>query len=205
MADSNSSLYFWTNKWLAEGSLRSLIAGPLRQDEGCLKIRKVRVGNNWNFSGCSFHFPPNILNLLKVVPFPLCSTCDDKIVWVSSPSGAFEAKNAYILAEGISTHQPHFARSWIWKLDSLPKIQHFFWKCLWQSIPTKEVFASCGFMGNVTCQLCNDEMESIIHLLRDCPYAKAFWERSRASNFVQNFFSLDLPSWLKINAGNKSI
>lgn len=60
-------------------------------------------------------------------------------------------------------------------------------------------------MGDVTCQLCNGERESIIHLLRDCPCAKAFWESSRAPNFVQNLFSLDLPTWLKINADNKSI
>ena len=135
----------------------------------------------------------------------MCTTYDDKIVWASSPSGAFEAKNALLLAKGDSTHQSHFAGSWIWKLDSLPKIQHFLWKCLWQSIPTKEVLASCGYIRDVICQLCNGERESIIHLLRDCPYAKAFWESPRAPNFVQNFFSLDLQTWLKINAGNKSI
>lgn len=144
---SHNSTIRWTNGIEAEGSLRSLIAGPLRQDEDRLQIQEVRAGNHWNLSVCPFQFPPNIFKLLKVVPFPLCTNCDDKIVWASSPFGAFEAKNAYLLAKGDSTHQSHFAGSWIWKLDSLPKIQPFFlWKCLWQSIPTKEVLASCGYI-----------------------------------------------------------
>ena len=114
----------------------------------------------------------------------MCTTYDDKIVWASSPSGAFEAKNAYLIAKGDSTHQSHFAGSWIWKLDSLPKIQHFLWKCHWQSIPIKEVLAGRGYIGDVTCQLCNGKRETIIHLLRDCPYAAMLRPFGRAHGLL---------------------
>jgi len=87
---------------VAEGSLSSLIAGPLRQDEDHLQIQEVRAGNYWNLFVCSFQFSPRHFKVIKSCPFPLCTTYDDKIVWASSPSGAFafEAKNALLLAKG---------------------------------------------------------------------------------------------------------
>ena len=62
------------------------------------------------------------------------------------------------------------------------------------SIPTKDILEERGFMGEVQC---NDSRESILHVLRDCPYAKCFWNKTQACMFMHDFYSLDLCLWMK--------
>ena len=62
------------------------------------------------------------------------------------------------------------------------------------SIPTKDILEERGFMGEVQC---NDSRESILHVLRDCPYAKCFWNKTQACMFMHDFYSLDLCWWMK--------
>ena len=66
------------------------------------------------------------------------------------------------------------------------------------SIPTKDILEERGFIGEVQC---NDSRESILHVLRDCPYAKCFWNKTQACMFMHDFYSLDLCLWMKKNLG----
>ena len=133
------------------------------------------------------------------MPFPLCSSSEDRVVWASSPTSSFDSKSAYSIAADISNCNPPFTGSWIWKLDTLPRIQYFLWKCHFHSIPTKDVLERRGFMGDLQCQVFNTKLESIIHVLRDCPFAKCFWENIQAASLIPNFYNMDLCSWLKVN------
>lgn len=100
----------------------------------------------------------------------------------------------------ILTLNPSFPGKWIWTLDMLPKIQYFLLKCFLHSIPTKDILESRGLVGDVKCQLaCNGDRQFIIHVLRDCLYAKCFWDNTQACTFVHEFYSLDLCSWLEKN------
>ena len=51
--------------------------------------------------------------------------------------------------------------------------------------------------GGPLCQVCNTKLESIIHMLRDYPYVKCFWENIQAFFHIPNFYNMDLCSWLK--------
>ena len=66
------------------------------------------------------------------------------------------------------------------------------------SIPTKDILEERGFIGEVQC---NDSRQSILHVLRDCPYAKCFWNKTQACMFMHDFYSLDLCLWMKKNLG----
>lgn len=61
-----------------------------------------------------------------------------------------------------------FQGQWIWKLDMLPKIVHFLWLCLHNSVPVKEVLAARGISCDGRCPLCKDHVETISHLLKEC-------------------------------------
>ena len=65
-----------------------------------------------------------------------------------------------------------FHRQWIWKLDILPRITNFLWLCLHGSIPVKEVLAVRGINCDKVYPLCRDQDESIVHLLRECIFAR---------------------------------
>ena len=92
-----------------------------------------------------------------------------------------------------------FTGSWVWQLDSLPKIIHFIWLGLHNSIPVKKVIDARGIQCNVASPICQTHEESILHLLRDCPFAREFWRKIGTPQAVGNFLQLDLSEWLKTN------
>lgn len=147
-------------------------------------VRGLREGSNWNLNLCSFDFPNSILMLLKAVPFPINFIGEDKIVCASSPLGNFATKIAYKIAHGGSNSLTKFPGKWIWKLDTLPKIQSFIWKCFVNSIPIKEEMHWIGFGGDTLYQVCNNKSESILHLLQDCHFVKEFWNKVQVCLFI---------------------
>ena len=98
----------------------------------------------------------------------------DRISWFLSPSGEFVLKDAYKLActEDGSHAFNLDTGSWVWKTSTLPKIKCFLWQCCHLSIPVRETLASRGMNISNLCPLCNNEAESIIHMLRDFPLAR---------------------------------
>lgn len=80
----------------------------------------------------------------------------------------------------------------IWKLDILPKIQHFLWKVLSGALPTYVQLCSRGVNIDPICQRCCLEEETINHVLFLCPHAFAIWRYSGLS--VRNLQSDDLES-----------
>ena len=92
-----------------------------------------------------------------------------------------------------------FAGSWIWKVDTLPKIQCFIWKSYFFSLPVKDLLVTRGIAEDSKCEGCGREVETIIHVLRDCDIAKTFWLDTGNERCDNNFFTSDLCSWLKEN------
>lgn len=43
-----------------------------------------------------------------------------------------------------------------------------------------------------------------MQVIRDGPYAKCFWDNTKAHDLFHDFYSLDLCSWLDKNAANTS-
>ena len=91
------------------------------------------------------------------------------------------------IAKNDYNQPPTFTGKWIWKLDTLPKIQTFIW-CILHSIPTKEILKERGLTEDVHCQICNNGRENVLHVLRDCSYARAFWERTPICSKMHDFF-----------------
>lgn len=158
--DANSNLNFWHDKWLLTGNVRSMIEGPLWRDEEYCLVRDMRNEGNWDFSRCSFDFPNKLTLLLKAITFPTNHWGEDKIVWASSLPGDFEQKSAYAIARGDCNSSHSFNGKWIWKIDSMPKIKTFIWKCFLHSIPVGEVLQERGIIQDAQCRICNNGRES---------------------------------------------
>lgn len=75
-------------------------------------------------------------------------------MWKYTLDGEFLTKSSYLLSLQGENSSSVFKRSWIWKLDILPKITTFLWLCLHNSIPVREVLASSGIMCDKICPLC---------------------------------------------------
>ena len=108
---------------------------------------------------------------------------------MSSLNGEFSPRNVYLLAIKENLEAPDFHGKWIWKLQNLTKIKLFLWKCLHLSLPVKSILAHQGIgrLGGNDSYL--DLEESIVHVLRDYPAAKTFWECTSCPDSLKHSFS----------------
>ena len=123
-----------------------------------------------------FEFLSDIKHLLHATPLSLTSRSGDKLVWAANPKGSFDLKSAYNLAMDREEVAP-FTASWIWKALTLPCIKSFLWQCTHNSIAVKECLTRRGMVEDGTCPICNREVESILHALRDCPRVQLVWRQ----------------------------
>ena len=87
---------------------------------------------------------------------------------------------------------------WVWKVDSLPRIKAFMWQCLHNSIGMGECLVKRHLSESDRCPLCQGEVETILHRLRDCEIAKATGNRLGVLSTI-NFFEGNLHIWLEKN------
>ena len=79
------------------------------------------------------------------------------------------------------------------------KSKFLFGKSMYDSIGVKNCLARRGMLVNTSYPLCQTEVETITHALRDCNMARAIWYQLgiRVSN--TSFFTQNLRDWLTTN------
>ena len=197
---SNSQLSFQEEKWLDISTVRECIEGPLHQGKEDLRVCDIYSNGMWELHKLSFVLPPLLNQSIKATPIRTTSLSEDHLSWISSPRREFDSRSAYLIACGANTSELCFRGNWMWKLKTLPKIHIFLWKCYHNSIPVKVVLAHKGIQLAPTCDLCEGQLETISHVLRDCTAAKEFWVESNQPNAMQHTLDLEVMEWIKANA-----
>ena len=89
----------------------------------------------------------------------------DQIIWGFKAPGQFNIKEAVELASG--TGMLPMEKKWnsIWTLKHWPKITLFLWLLRKGRILTWENLKRCGMMGPSRCVMCQQEEETMHHLL----------------------------------------
>ena len=97
--------------------------------------------------------------------------------------------SAYLIATNLMEAES-FDVSWIWKLNTLPRIQMFIWRCMHMSIAVKEVLAKKGISLDTSCPMCQFDTESLTHALWDCSLVKLVWQQLGSHCLNPSFFFL---------------
>ena len=199
-----SNLSLWYDKWLDKGALQSLIKGPLNRGEEHIKLKEVVSFSGWDWQSCSFTLPDQLLMEVKATPISFTAQNLDRITWSSTPSGNFELKAAYKIArmEETGNSPCRFNGQWIWKVQTIPKILCSIWQCYYNSIPVRAILASYGMEMPVSCLLCDEGTENVIHVLRDCGVAQSFWDSFPPPIPAAVFYGTNLIDWLRLNCGS---
>lgn len=95
----------------------------------------------------------------------------------------------------------HGRKEMLWKAPTLPHIKTFIWQCTHNSIGVKECLARRSVTEDMVCpcHICRREDESILHALRDCPWAQAMWRQLGVQPSNHNFWMSNLHDWLDMN------
>jgi hypothetical protein len=110
---------------------------------------------------------------------------EDRHTWKLESDGAFSSKSAYrAFFEGSSTFEP-----WkrIWKTWAPNKCKMFMWLAVRNRCWTSDRFARRGLPHPNRCPLCDQEDETIQHLLASCVVARQVW--------FSLFSTLNLSTW----------
>jgi hypothetical protein len=149
----------------------------------------------------SFALLDHILLDLLATPFSSNPLSNDLVVWAFSSNGAFSLHSAYLLLKGLvpANPSPSLSTSWIWKAGITPRIKFFLCLCFHNSLPTCDVLVHRGISLNQGCSLCHSLLETITHVLRDCPVAHGFWLKLGIPSSITIFFTTSFSCWLENN------
>lgn len=108
---------------------------------------------------------------------------EDRLFFTFSQNGVFTVRGAYhLLAANCPQPPPAISPElWakIWKAKAVtPRVQLFLWRAIHHAIPTGAVMSRRLPRFDSSCPLCGEELESVVHLLFQCPHARAAWFHS---------------------------
>lgn len=190
---------FWLDNWMGHSKLRNLIEGPLHENDMVLKVKDFwDNNNNQDFSVSSFDIPLHICNIIQATLRPINSVLNDSPSWNYSPNGQFTSRSAYLIFLSLPLTRTTPNWNWLWKSHTLPQVKTFLWLAFHDLLSTKNQLFKRHILSKDSCPLCLSSAESTIHILRDCPYTSTIWQNSLNPTIPHNFFTLDLPNWLKL-------
>lgn len=203
LVGKDNGLSVWHSNWTNGGTLRELRKGPITQEASLLEVKDIVLDMSWDWEKIPFEIPLEIKRMIQAFPMTIMGRGIDKLAWVGSPQGTFDLKSAYRIAMGFDKTIP-FSASWIWKVETLPKIKTFLRRCAHNNIEVKVCLERRGITQDTMCPICQEGFETILHALRDCPHLKRMWNQLGISSSNQDFWRSNLQSWLPLNGSLKS-
>ncbi|CAN0892936.1 Putative ribonuclease H protein At1g65750 [Linum grandiflorum] len=199
------STKFWTDKWLDSGII---LIDHARNTQGVSFDSNVADfvldSGNWNSTLISSLLPYQIaIQVLGMTP-PIAQMGANSIVWGLEPSGKFTIRSSYLLLKDL--HEETSVLHWkeVWRWQGPNKIRHLLWLASHKRVLTNKERGHRHLTNQVLCSLCSSSLESCIHVLRDCIFARNFWGRVLPQVIAENELSKDLRTWLDEHVRNST-
>ncbi|KAJ1424972.1 Reverse transcriptase zinc-binding domain [Sesbania bispinosa] len=158
----------------------------------------IRPSGGWNLDLLENLLPSNIIQVVSLTHTNL-EAGHDSTLWSASPDGMFTVK---IVVQAINnwmpgSHSPLFKR--IWSSPCPEWIRTFIWLLENNALLTNSCRVRCHMTDSDVCPCCSQNSESVLHVIRDCQWAKQVWIQFIPRNSVREFFSSSLLDWLEFN------
>ncbi|XP_026460009.1 uncharacterized protein LOC113360757 [Papaver somniferum] len=142
----------------------------------------IEEGTQWNSPVVQYLFDSETADLIPNMR--ISAVAEDRLIWCLTRNGKFSMKSAYNKVFELSLGDTEISlkipstditRKEFWKIETWPRVQHFWWKCLADILPTNvRLSIQCGYI-NRTCPLCMQHEETTVHVLFMCPFSRAVW------------------------------
>ncbi|XP_019191685.1 PREDICTED: uncharacterized protein LOC109186206 [Ipomoea nil] len=131
-----------------------------------------------------------------IVQLPVSPEYEGKWCWRGDLRGIFSVKQGYRLPMGNTDNGNSSFTAWgsIWSLRIPPKFLNFLWRCGRAILPVRTNLTSRGIPIDHTCPLCQLYPETVLHLMRDCPYTRDLW--NDVPPIITSANSDSLEEWL---------
>lgn len=133
----------------------------------------------WDFSRIEPYVSQNTkLQLMAMVVDNVTGTTD-RLSWGETKDGNFTVRSAYAFLTRDVSPRPWLGKLFdrVWKVQAPERVRVFLWQVVHQIIMTNVERYRRHISASALCQVCNGGEETIIHVLRDCPFMSGIWNR----------------------------
>ncbi|KAF7826982.1 hypothetical protein G2W53_018146 [Senna tora] len=159
------------------------------EDEEATVALFTTASGAWNWGVFENLIPPEICLKVRSIPPPSNDDSEDKPVWSLSKDGNFSTKSAYMLIKGEQDLEDVDVWKKIWKWKGPEKIKYFMWLCVKDRVLTNVNRRRRNLSLSDLCPRCRVCSESVLHMVRDCNYARNVWLRLVRPNMWPRFFN----------------
>lgn len=196
------SIRFWSDRWILHEPLCTRATCLLSPEELNARVEEFWTeGVGWDMVKLGQCLPRSVTDRLHAVVIKGVLGLRDRISWQGTSDGDFTVGSAYVLLTQEEESKPcmesFFKR--IWGVIAPERVRVFLWLVGQQVIMTN-VERVRRHIGDIeVCQVCKGGLESILHILRDCPAMAGIWVRLVPLRERQSFFRMSLLEWLYAN------
>jgi hypothetical protein len=202
---------FWESRWLSGASPKEL--APNLYNQARLKhrtIHKELQHFNWIKNVRSIDSEDlldEFVLLFSTLVGVQLSDQKDSIRWRWTASGDYSAASGYE-AQFMGAY-PHYRASTIWRAKTEPKCRFFAWLAIQGKSLTADNLAKKNWPCNPHCPLCYCMNETNEHLLAECNFTEAIWDKIahdlQVHPVLVPFHKGNISSWIEAagRAGNK--
>lgn len=200
---NGKSIHPWNHKWLhADFTIASLDI-TIPPDLLNIKVADlVKHDGKWNLDVLVNWLPEEVISLLQAIPPPMTHDEMDSCVWPYSNSGIYKVSDNY----NILCNQQIIDNTSLWSqichLETIERVRHFIWLITHGRLLTNERKARLH-LGDPSCYNCQSEIESSLHVLRNCSPAKEMWLHLINAKFRHSLFRCNLQDWIFFNMQNQ--
>lgn len=193
---NGKSINFWNDNWTGLGNLLQFaLETTIIDTKTC--VHDFWLNNDWNFLLLSSCLPPHIVDHIAAIP--ICfGDIEDKEIWQLTSNGIFSVRSAYQLAVSCE-NDPHVAWKRLWSLHVPPKLKVFAWTVVHGRLLTNVQRFTRQFIRRSLLQFLPNQPESMLHLLRNCTFARGVWTVIKIPASLSNFFQMDWTEWISTN------
>lgn len=124
----------------------------------------------------------------------------DRLGWPGNSFGKFSVGSAYSIIAGNKSGVVDF--HWVWRLKCVERVKVFLWLLLKGKLLTNEERKRRKMTDNAICPVCNEEEETISHIIRGCPQAVETWKWTLGAVSFNSRSVGAVNDWVKENSLN---
>ncbi|CAI0548092.1 unnamed protein product, partial [Linum tenue] len=119
--------------------------------------------------------------------------------WFPEEDGRFRVRSAYAIATSYdeSTQQTDWRTIWQW--EGPARAKHFLWLTIRDRLLTNAECERRHLTTITTCPRCKQSTETVLHVLRDCPFSRLVWMQLIPLSDHQRFFGSSQQVWILDN------
>ena len=193
---------FWTDRWLSNQPLMIAAIGGLPEGYEEVIARDMWVvGGGWDLPRIAPFVAEETRQELAAVVVDTVTETKDRLAWSQTKNGQFTVKSGYELITRDDTPRQNMESLFrsMWRVVVPERVKIFLWLVGNHAIMTNAERYRRHLSGTDVCQVCKGGIETILHVIRDCPAIRGIWDRFVPAARRHTFFSMPLLEWLYKN------